>query len=81
MKNNKKLFKDVDKALDAVRPHLAVDGGDIELIEISDEFDVIVKWLGNCNGCSMTAMTMKAGIETAIKGVMPNVKSVVAINE
>lgn len=81
MKNKEQLLKKVDKALDTVRPHLAVDGGNIELIDITESMDVHVKWLGNCSGCSMTAMTMKAGIETAIKGVLPEINNVVAINE
>lgn len=81
MENKEQLLEKIEKALDSVRPHLAVDGGDIELVDITDNMDVHVKWLGNCSGCSMTEMTMKAGIETAIKVVLPEVKSIVAINE
>lgn len=81
MENKEQLLVDIDKALDTVRPHLAVDGGDIELVDVTDDMEVHVKWLGNCNGCSMTAMTMKAGIETAIKAVLPQIKGVIALND
>jgi Fe-S cluster biogenesis protein NfuA len=57
----------VDKALDDVRPHLAVDGGNIEVIDVSDAKIVEIIWLGAFNGCSMTAMTMKAGVEETLK--------------
>ncbi len=70
----------VDSALDDVRPHLAIDGGNIEVLDVSDGKIVQVKWLGACNGCSMTAMTMKAGVEQAIKGRLPEINGVVAVN-
>ncbi|MDX1665580.1 MAG: NifU family protein [Saprospiraceae bacterium] len=75
-----KLKKRVDKALDSVRPHLAVDGGDVELVDITDEKVVMIKWLGTCETCSMSAMTLKAGVEQAIKGRIPEVTGVKAIN-
>lgn len=74
------LLKNIDKALDEVRPHLKVDGGDIEIVEITDELTVFVKWLGNCINCSMSAMTMKAGIEQTIKAKFPQIKEVKAVN-
>ena len=70
----------VDKALDDVRPHLAVDGGNIEVVDVSDAKIVEIKWLGACNGCSMTAMTMKAGVEETLKRSIPEIAGVVAIN-
>jgi Fe-S cluster biogenesis protein NfuA len=70
----------VDKALDDVRPHLAVDGGNIEVIDVSDAKIVEIKWLGACNGCSMTAMTMKAGVEETLKRSLPEIAGVVAVN-
>ncbi|MEM7104990.1 MAG: NifU family protein [Bacteroidota bacterium] len=74
------LIKRIETALDTVRPHLAVDGGNVELVDITDDLVVQVKWLGNCQNCSMTAMTMKAGIEQAVKSHVPEINSVVAIN-
>jgi len=77
---NQKLLEQIDKVLDDVRPHLKVDGGDIEVLEVTDDFTVNVKWVGNCVNCSMSAMTMKAGIEQTIKAKFPQIKNVVAIN-
>lgn len=75
-----KFLERIEMALDTVRPHLAVDGGNVELVEITDDMTVHIKWLGTCQNCSMTAMTMKAGIEQAIKSYVPEVKNVKAIN-
>jgi Fe-S cluster biogenesis protein NfuA len=74
------LFDRVNHALDEIRPHLAVDGGNIELVEITDDLIVRIKWIGNCEHCSMSAMTMKAGVEQAIKSRLPEIHSVEAIN-
>ena len=70
----------VDQALDDVRPHLAIDGGNIEVVDISEAKIVQIKWLGACNGCSMTAMTMKAGVEETLKNRLPEIAGVVAVN-
>lgn len=70
----------IEKALDDVRPHLAVDGGNIELVEVTEDFAVKIKWMGNCEFCSMSAMTMKAGVEQAIKARVPEIKDVIAVN-
>ncbi len=65
------LLQRIDSALDDVRPHLAVDGGNVE---------VKIKWLGACEGCSMTSMTMRAGIEQAIISRLPEITGVMAVN-
>lgn len=77
---NSELRKKVETALDTIRPHLETDGGDVEVVEITADMIVRVKWLGNCENCFMSAMTMKAGIEQAIKGKVPEIKGVEAIN-
>ncbi len=74
------LFDKVNLALDEIRPHLAVDGGNLEVVEITDDLIVKIKWLGNCEHCSMSAMTMRAGVEQAIKSKLPEIKSVEAVN-
>lgn len=76
----KELILRVDAALDEVRPHLAIDGGNIEVLNVSDAQIVEIKWLGACNGCSMTAMTMKAGVEQTLKSRLPQIAGVVAVN-
>ncbi len=76
----KDLIQRVDAALNDVRPHLAVDGGDVEVVDVTDNHVVKIKWLGTCKDCTMSAMTMKAGIEQAIKGKIPEVSGIVAVN-
>lgn len=82
MSNTEKeqLIHDINLALDSVRPHLKVDGGDVEVIDVNDDMEVAIKWLGNCEFCSMSIMTMRAGIEQAILQKLPQIKSVVAVN-
>ncbi len=70
----------IEEALNSVRPFLKMDGGDVEFVEMNSENVVFLKLLGSCSGCSMSHMTMKAGIEEAIKKVLPEVKSVVALD-
>ncbi|MEO0627894.1 MAG: NifU family protein [Bacteroidota bacterium] len=70
----------VDKALDSVRPHLAIDGGNVEVVDVTEDLTVKVKWLGSCVGCSMSQMTMKAGLEQTLKTTVPEVKAVEAVN-
>ena len=80
MTNQTGIFERVDKALNDIRPHLAVDGGDIELIEVTDDLIAKIKWHGNCEFCPMSAMTMKAGVEQAIKSRVPEITSIQAVN-
>ena len=74
------LIERIEAALNTVRPYLAVDGGNIEVVDITEEMVVQVKWLGNCKSCSMSAMTMRAGIEAAIIGKVPEIAGVEAVN-
>lgn len=74
------MIAQVDAALESVRPHLAADGGNVEVVDITDDNIVKVKWLGNCQSCSMSYMTMKAGLEQTIKGRMPHISGVEAVN-
>lgn len=74
------LIERVDKALDDIRPHLAVDGGNVEIVDITDDMMLQINWLGNCSSCSMSAMTMRAGIEQTLQGKVPEIKGVQAMN-
>lgn len=74
------LLKRVESALDEVRPHLQVDGGDIKVVKITDDHILKLKWIGNCQTCSMSHMTMKAGIEEVIKRYVPEIKSIEAVS-
>ena len=74
------LLQRATKALDAVRPHLEIDGGDVEIVDITEDFQLQIKWLGACENCAMSKLTLKAGIEQAIFQQVPEIKSVVPIN-
>ncbi|MDQ3017302.1 MAG: NifU family protein [Bacteroidota bacterium] len=74
------LLIQIESALDDIRPHLAVDGGDVAIVELTDEFTVRIRWMGACEACSMSAMTMKAGVEQAVKSRLPQIRSVEAVN-
>jgi Fe-S cluster biogenesis protein NfuA len=74
------LLQAIDSALDAVRPHLAVDGGNVEVVDVTEEGIVQVKWLGNCQNCNMSIFTMRAGVEQAIRSRVPEIAGVEAVN-
>jgi len=74
-----KSIKDrVVKALERIRPYLQSDGGDIELLEVTDEFSVKVKLTGACHGCPYSMQTLKAGVEQAIIKEVPEIKRVIS---
>ncbi len=68
----------VQKVLDKIRPNLQADGGDVELVDVSDDGVVKVKLTGACHGCPMAQMTLKNGIERLLKQEIPAIKSVVS---
>ncbi len=76
----KELTLRVEQALETVRPHLQVDGGDVEVVEITEDMRVLIRWTGMCESCSMSAMTLRAGITEAIKGKIPEIMGVEAVN-
>ena len=66
----------VEKALDGIRPMLQVDGGNVELVEVTEDGIVKVRLTGACGQCPMSTYTLKAGIEQKLKEAIPEVKSV-----
>ena len=74
------LKSKVESALDSMRPFLAADGGDMELVNITDDMIVELRLLGSCQTCNMSQMTLKAGVEEAVKRVAPEIVAVVAID-
>ena len=74
-----KIKLDVETALGKIRPSLNADGGDVELVEVSDDGLVKVKLTGACGGCPMSQMTLKMGIERILKQEVPGVKEVVSV--
>lgn len=79
MEEKEILLGKVEKALDSIRPYLEADGGDVKIIDIIDD-KLTLELLGACGSCPMSANTMKAGVEEAIKRVAPEIKVVEAIN-
>ncbi len=77
---NDLLIKRVEEALDQVRPYLQADGGNVSLLEITNDYVVKLELLGACKACSMSMMTLKAGIEESIKRSIPEIKAVEAVN-
>jgi Fe-S cluster biogenesis protein NfuA len=73
------MKEQVQKAIDLVRSGLQADGGDIELIDVSADGIVKVKLTGACQGCPMSQMTLKMGIEKIIKQQVPNIKEVISV--
>lgn len=77
---DKELLDRVEASLNTMRPYLTDDGGNVEIVEITDDMVVKLKLVGACSNCPQSFMTMKAGIEEAVKRSVPEIKSVVAIN-
>ena len=69
----------VEQALDLIRPALNADGGDVELVDVTDEGVAKVKLTGACGGCPMSQMTLQMGIERVLKREVPEITSVVAV--
>lgn len=78
--NKAELTEKINDAIEQIRPFLNADGGDMQLVEITDDAVVKVRLLGACSDCSMSAMTLKAGVEEAIRKVAPEIKSVEAVD-
>ncbi|MDP9076612.1 MAG: NifU family protein [Bacteroidota bacterium] len=74
------LLDQVEAALDTIRPYLLTDGGNVSIEEITPDNIVKLKLLGACGSCPMSIMTLKAGIEEAIKKAVPEIKGVEALN-
>lgn len=68
----------IEKALEAIRPALQADGGDIQLVSVENGI-VKVRLTGACGGCPMSGVTMTEGVEQAIKKAAPQIKKVVAV--
>lgn len=74
------LENKVRNVIDQIRPYLQQDGGDIEFINITEDNVVKVKLLGACGSCPYSTMTLKNGVEQAVRKALPEIKSVEAIN-
>ena len=74
------LQEKVEKALDTIRPYLEADGGDVKVLEIDGNNNLVLELMGNCGSCPMSTMTLKAGVEEAVKREVPEIRAVHAVN-
>jgi Fe-S cluster biogenesis protein NfuA len=74
------LIKKVNNVIEQIKPYLKQDGGDIEFVELTDENVVNVRLLGACGSCPYSTMTLKGGVENAMKRAIPEIKAVEAVN-
>lgn len=74
------LWMKVDASLDVIRPYLQKDGGNVEIVEITEAMVVKVKLLGACERCPQSFMTLKTGIEESVKRDVPQIKAIEAVN-
>ena len=70
----------IEVALENIRPYLAADGGGITLVDITTDTTALVELTGACTSCSMSSMTMKAGVESTIKSAVPEIARVEAVS-
>lgn len=73
------LIEKVQRALETIRPFLEADGGDIEVIDITNDYELQVMMTGSCDTCQMKDSTLKGGVEGTILSSVPEIKKVIAI--
>lgn len=78
--HNDQLIAKIDRALDSMRPYLAADGGNVKVLEVTDDRTVRLELMGSCGSCPMSAMTFKGGLEEAILRAVPEITKVEAVN-
>jgi Fe-S cluster biogenesis protein NfuA len=74
------LREQIESALDTIRPYLEADGGNVRIVELTEDKVLKIEMLGSCGTCPMSAMTLKAGVEEAIKRAIPEILRVEAVN-
>jgi len=74
------LHRKVEEALDTIRPYLEADGGNVEVIEITDDQTLKIELKGACKTCNMSHMTMRSGIEETIRRAVPEIKEIISVN-
>jgi Fe-S cluster biogenesis protein NfuA len=74
------LLERVETAIHSIRPYLEADGGNVTVEDITDDYVAQVRFHGACSSCSMSEMTLRAGVAEAVKQAIPEIKDVVALN-
>ena len=77
---NQEIIQKIEESIEQLRPFLKADGGDIQLLRVENNV-AKVKLLGACQSCNMSAMTLKAGVEEAVKKAVPQITSVEAVED
>lgn len=80
MATKEEILSKVTASIEIIRPYLQNDGGDISLVEITDDLTVKVKLHGACGSCPYSLMTLKNGVEQTIRRDVPEIKEVVAVD-
>jgi Fe-S cluster biogenesis protein NfuA len=80
MSTKEETIKKVNGVIDQIRPYLEADGGSISFVDLTDDNIVNVELHGACRSCPMSLMTLKNGVEAAVKKAIPEIKSVEAVN-
>ncbi len=80
MSNREELTVKVKNVIEQIRPYLQADGGDISFVELTDDNTVNVELQGSCGSCPFSRMTLKNGVEEAVRKALPEIKSVEALN-
>ncbi len=80
MSEKTELIQKVENVINQIRPYLEADGGNIRFDSITEDNVVMVELLGACGSCPMSQMTLKAGVEQAVRKAIPEIKAVEAIN-
>ena len=70
----------IESALDQIRPYLEADGGNVKVLEVTDDMTLNVELLGSCGTCPMPTMTLKAGVEQSVLKAVPEIRAVEAVN-
>ena len=74
------LIDRIELALNGIRPYLEADGGNVKVVEITDDLVLRLELTGTCSSCPMSTMTLKAGVEEAVKKAVPEITRVEAVN-
>lgn len=80
-KNMSPLHQKVEEALNQIRPYLEADGGNVEIVEITDDNILRLELKGACKTCNMSHMTMKSGIEETIRKSVPEIKGIESVSQ
>ena len=70
----------IEASLDSIRPYLVADGGNVRILEVTEDRVLKLEFVGNCGNCAMSTLTFKAGVEEAILKSVPEIRSIVVTN-